>query len=195
MLDALPHLADYELRENVNKNIRQRSIDEPIRTLTHKLPGQVHLAIRGYSRTRPVLDRRGNHTGENVPHGDDDCNRPLDGLCWTVGAQPLLLLRANSGANAAARPRSLGGQSHALTSGGGLGPSLGTQPGLKFKRVRQLTPEEGLALMGFLPDFDLSAATTQRDKWQGIGNAVCPPVAAAIINGRLSELETLDGWL
>ena len=50
-------------------------------------------------------------------------------------------------------------------------------------KIRSLTIEETLTLQGFNPNFDLSIVKTQKSRWTLIGNAVCPPVAKAIIEG------------
>lgn len=50
-------------------------------------------------------------------------------------------------------------------------------------KIRSLTCEETLILQGFNPNFDLSIVKTQKSRWTLIGNAVCPAVAKAIIEG------------
>ena len=50
-------------------------------------------------------------------------------------------------------------------------------------KIRSLTIEETLTLQGFNPNFDLSIVKTQKSRWTLIGNAVCPAVAKAIIEG------------
>ena len=51
------------------------------------------------------------------------------------------------------------------------------------KKIRSLNTSETLVLQGFPADYDLSAATTQKARWTMVGNAVPPPVAAAVIRG------------
>jgi len=53
----------------------------------------------------------------------------------------------------------------------------------KPTKIRSLKIEETLTLQGFNPNFDLSIVKTQKSRWTLIGNAVCPPVAKAIIEG------------
>ncbi len=53
----------------------------------------------------------------------------------------------------------------------------------KATKIRSLTLPETLVLQGFPADYDLSAATTQKARWTMVGNAVPPPVAAAVIRG------------
>ena len=53
----------------------------------------------------------------------------------------------------------------------------------KPEKIRSLTIEETLTLQGFSPEYDLSSTRLKKDKWTMIGNAVCPAVAKAIIEG------------
>jgi len=41
--EALPHLTGHHLRERINPNIRERTLDEPLRTITSMTVGQVRL--------------------------------------------------------------------------------------------------------------------------------------------------------
>ena len=54
---------------------------------------------------------------------------------------------------------------------------------LKPKKIRSLTIEETLTLQGFDPNYDMTQARTQKNRWTMIGNAVVPAVAKAIIGG------------
>jgi site-specific DNA-cytosine methylase len=53
----------------------------------------------------------------------------------------------------------------------------------KPEKIRSLTIQETLILQGFSPDYDLTAANTQKARWTMIGNAVVPAVAKAVIEG------------
>ncbi len=68
-------------------------------------------------------------------------------------------------------------------SGNQVGPRLFDHDHQKPKKIRSLTMSETLILQGFPGDFDLSAAKTQKSRWTMVGNAVCPPVAEAVIRG------------
>ena len=57
----------------------------------------------------------------------------------------------------------------------------------KPTKIRSLTIAETLILQGFNPDFDLSCTKTKKSRWTMVGNAVCPPVAKAIIEGIGNE--------
>ena len=50
-------------------------------------------------------------------------------------------------------------------------------------KIRSLTIEETLIIQGFNPKYDLSSTKTKKSRWTMVGNAVCPPVARAIIEG------------
>ena len=53
----------------------------------------------------------------------------------------------------------------------------------KPTKIRSLTIEETLTLQGFNSNYDLSIIKTMKSKWTLVGNAVCPGVAKAIIEG------------
>ena len=59
-------------------------------------------------------------------------------------------------------------------------PSLRNE---KPEKIRSLTIQETLILQGFSPDYDMTAANTQKARWTMIGNAVVPAVAKAVIEG------------
>ena len=58
---------------------------------------------------------------------------------------------------------------------------INTEP--KPEKIRSLTIQETLILQGFSPDYDMTAANTQKARWTMIGNAVVPAVAKAVIEG------------
>jgi|TARA_Y100000033_G_scaffold50120_1_gene59881 site-specific DNA-cytosine methylase len=51
------------------------------------------------------------------------------------------------------------------------------------KKIRSLTIKETLTLQGFDPNYDMTQARTQKNRWTMIGNAVVPAVAKAVIGG------------
>lgn len=59
-------------------------------------------------------------------------------------------------------------------------PSIRTD---KPEKIRSLTIQETLILQGFSPDYDMTAANTQKARWTMIGNVVVPAVAKAVIEG------------
>ena len=73
-------------------------------------------------------------------------------------------------------------------SGNQVGPRIFDHDHEKPRKIRSLTMSETLILQGFPGDFDLSAAKTQKSRWTMVGNAVCPPVAEALIRGIHNEI-------
>lgn len=55
-------------------------------------------------------------------------------------------------------------------------------------RYRPLTVRETARMMGFGDHYGWPADATRRDVMKGLGNAVCPPVAAAIVGGLQARL-------
>ena len=53
----------------------------------------------------------------------------------------------------------------------------------KPTKIRSLTIEETLIIQGFNQNYDLSTTKTKKSRWTMVGNAVCPAVARAIIEG------------
>ena len=51
------------------------------------------------------------------------------------------------------------------------------------KKISYLNMSETLTIQRFSPDYDMSAANTQKSRWTMVGNAVPPPVAEAVIRG------------
>lgn len=69
--------------------------------------------------------------------------------------------------------RQLGGDSRCFQPGGHH------EPGEQSENATKLTLPEGLVLQGFPPDWPVQG--TQTARWLQVGNAVCPPLAAAIL--------------
>jgi len=70
---------------------------------------------------------------------------------------------------------------------------IGHHP-VALEKVRYLKAWEGAVLQGFPPDYDWSPAK-KGDLWTMIGNAVCPPVAAAVMLGTERRGESLFDWV
>ena len=68
-------------------------------------------------------------------------------------------------------------------SGNQTGARIFDHEETKPKKIRSLTIEETLTLQGFNPNYDMTQARTQKNRWTMIGNAVVPAVAKAIIGG------------
>ena len=68
-------------------------------------------------------------------------------------------------------------------SGNQTGARIFNHTESKPEKIRSLTIQETLILQGFSPDYDMTAANTQKARWTMIGNAVVPAVAKAVIEG------------
>lgn len=68
-------------------------------------------------------------------------------------------------------------------SGNQTGARIFDHEETKPRKIRSLTIEETLTLQGFNPNYDMTQARTQKNRWTMIGNAVVPAVAKAIIGG------------
>jgi len=153
--------------------------------------------LQGYSRTRPVMDN-GKHTGVNTPRIPPDGCKTLDEPSYTVCSGSMNLFSINLDGATHSNSRRARSADVQITS-----PSLtlrNNRPTLReFKlnmigsgtgaitKIRSLTIAETLILQGFNPDFDLSITKTKKSRWTMVGNAVCPPVAKAIIEGIVNE--------
>ena len=74
-------------------------------------------------------------------------------------------------------------------SGNQVGPRVFDHTDDKPVKIRSLTIPETLVLQGFSPDFKLTTAKTQKNRWTMLGNAVPPPVAEAVIRGIIHNGE------
>ena len=55
--------------------------------------------------------------------------------------------------------------------------------GSSYQKVRNLTIDEMATLQNFPKDYSFDTARTQGDRYLIVGNAVCPAVAKAVIEG------------
>jgi DNA (cytosine-5)-methyltransferase 1 len=154
-----------------------------IEALPH-LENELITHLQGYSRTRPVM-KNGKHTGVNTPRLPPDGCKTLDQPSFTVCAASMNLFKLEAlGSNSKRnQDRSIIEPSKTICgSGNQVGARIFNHEEKPIK-IRSLTIEETLTLQGFNPNFDLSIVKTQKSRWTLIGNAVCPPVAKAIIEG------------
>ncbi len=182
VIEALPHL-EGELTENINPNIHQRQITEPHRAVTSRTNGQVRLMMdsgRASAKTTGVNPATGRKEGGSGP-----LFRELSDPSYTVMTNPRRIMLEATGSNAKrSADTPLGSPSKTLCgSGNQVGPRMFDHEAEKPVKIRSLTLPETLVLQGFPADYDLSAATTQKARWTMVGNAVPPPVAAAVIRG------------
>ena len=154
-----------------------------IEALPH-LENELITHLQGYSRTRPVM-KNGKHTGVNTPRIPPDGCKTLDEPSFTVCAASMNLFKLEAlGANSKrSQDRTILEPSKTICgSGNQVGARIFNHEE-KPTKIRSLTIEETLILQGFNHNFDLSIVKTQKSKWTLIGNAVCPAVAKAIIEG------------
>lgn len=166
-------------------------------SVIHALPhleNELITHLQGYSRRRPIM-KKGVYTGKSIPRIPPDGCKTLDEPSFTVcsGSMNLYrlvipiqrkvgILKANG---RILQPiwREIDQPVQTITT---RKEHIGIQEeGSQEKpvKIRSLTCEETLILQGFNPNFDLSIVKTQKSRWTLIGNAVCPPVAKAIIEG------------
>ena len=137
VIEALPDLQG-ELEMTTNANIRQRTVNEPMRTITSKTPGQ----------TRFKLEALGANANRK---SDREVSKPSKTICG---------------------------------SGNQVGARVFDHVANPPVRIRSLTLEETMILQGF-PRGYLMPYRKKADAWVIVGNAVCPPVARAIVEGIL----------
>ena len=154
-----------------------------IQALPH-LENELITHLQGYSRTRPVM-KNGKHTGVNTPRTPPDGCKTLDDPSFTVCASSMNLYKLEAlGSNSKrSQDRTILEPSKTICgSGNQVGARIFNHEEKPIK-IRSLTIEETLTLQGFNPNFDLSIVKTQKSRWTLIGNAVCPAVAKAILEG------------
>ncbi len=138
---------------------------------------------------KAMINTRG--CGESKSHSATTVDSYLDETCKTIhNNRPSLRLEA-LGSNAKRTADSpLSEPSKTICgSGNQVGPRIFDHDLEKPQKVRSLTLPETLVLQGFPSDFSMEAAKTQKSRWTMVGNAVCPPVAEAVIRGIHHEVD------
>ena len=187
VIESLPHLTD-ELDDlipapSMTEQYRTASKDKPYPTVTSQSPHQLKLLMdsgRASAKTTGVNPATGKKEGGSGP-----LFRELSDPSYTVMTNPRRIMLEATGSNAKrSADTPLGSPSKTLCgSGNQVGPRMFDHEQEKPAKIRSLTLPETLVLQGFPADYDLSAATTQKARWTMVGNAVPPPVAAAVIRG------------
>lgn len=184
VLERLPHLVG-ELSMTTNKNIRQRTVNEPMRSITSKTPSQTRI-VSNTDGCNESISRR-------CQSVDTDLSEPIKTIRNNSPSIRSIHLTSNRGsAESTGRNKdgSKGGGSGALSRSIEDNPSYTVrgsyQAGMvdveKAVKIRSLTLDETKMLQGF-PDDYILPYDRKRDAWVIVGNAVCPPVAEAIIRG------------
>ena len=199
VLDALPYLKEL-IRPPSMKNhwSKDRNINTPFPTITSQSVNQIRVLMdsgRSSSKTSGVNPRTGKKEGGSGP-----LFRGIDEPSYTIMSSPRVLkLEALGSTRIVSRRRKKGEEpqsysptrpAHTITQVQHIIENISV-PSLRDntpQKIRSLTISETLVLQGFSPDYDLSSATTQKARWTMIGNAVPPPVAAAVIRGIQNDL-------
>jgi len=189
VIDALPHLRD-ELESliaapSMTKQYSTASKDKPFPTVPSQSPRQLRLLMdsgRSSAKTTGVNPTTGRKEGGSGP-----LFRELTEPSYTQMSSPRVIkarLEA-TGSNAKRTADSpLSEPSKTICgSGNQVGPRIFDHDLDKPQKVRSLTLPETLVLQGFPSEFSMESAKTQKSRWTMVGNAVCPPVAEAVIRG------------
>lgn len=168
VIEALPDLQG-ELEMTCNPNIKQRTVNEPFRTITSKTPSQTRIVSRRRKKHQPPQSYPPSspaHTITRLPHIAERFK--LEAL----------------GSNAKRQnDRSVGLPSKTICgSGNQVGARIFDHSNEVIEKIRSLTLEETMVLQGF-PQGYLMPYKRKKDAWVIVGNAVCPPVAKAIVEG------------
>ena len=185
VIDVLPELADiegYAPPPSMTEHFKHKKIDSPFPTVTSQSPLQLRLLMdsgRSSSKTSGVNPRTGKKEGGSGP-----LFREVNQPSYTVMSSPRVLKLEALGANANRKAdRSIDLPSKTICgSGNQVGARLFEHTD-EPQKIRSLTIPETLILQGFSPDFKLTTAKTQKNRWTMVGNAVPPPVAEAVIRG------------
>jgi len=174
VIEALPGL-EGELQMTVNKNIRQRGVDEPFRTITAKTPSQTRI-VSNTGGCSSSMSRR-------CQSVDTDITQPVK----TLTNNPISLrhIKAEALGSNAKRQNDRTVEEPIKTicgSGNQVGARIFDHSQPTAEKIRSLTLDETKILQGFPADY-LIPYERKRDAWVIVGNAVCPPVAKAIMEG------------
>ena len=187
VIESLPHLtgelADLIPAPSMTEQYRTASKDKPYPTVTSQSPHQLKLLMdsgRASAKTTGVNPATGKKEGGSGP-----LFRELSDPSYTVMTNPRRIMVNTAGCGDST---SKGGVTRDSPIDSPMKTLHNNTPSLrdttdKPTKIRSLTLPETLVLQGFPADYDLSAATTQKARWTMVGNAVPPPVAAAVIRG------------
>ena len=184
VIDVLPHLNDligYAPPNSMKSHFKHKRIENPFPTVTSQSPRQLRLMMdsgRSSSKTSGINPRTGKKEGGSGP-----LFREVNQPSYTVMSSPRVL-KVNTAGGGASNSRRVNSQDSLIEL-----PSKtihNNRPSLRTdepQKIRSLTLPETLILQGFNPDYKLDSAKTQKNRWTMVGNAVPPPVAAAVIRG------------
>ena len=172
VIEALPDLQG-ELEMTTNPNIRQRTADEPMRTITSKTAGQTRIV----SRRRKKGEKPQSYSPKRPAHTITQVNHIIERkiLSNSQGFSQSQSRRARS------VDRDIGEPIKTINNNQ---PVIRQDDGTECFRIRSLTLEETMILQGFPSTYQIPYKK-KVDAWVMVGNAVCPPLAKAIVEGIL----------
>jgi site-specific DNA-cytosine methylase len=179
VLDALPHLAEELIglvpAPSMTKQYQNASIEKPFPTVTSSSPRQLRMMIN--------MVGGGSSPNRRVSSSDAPIDGPSKTVTGSSGAPSLRLEAMGSNAKRQA-DRAIDEPSKTICgSGDQVGPRIFDRSDTPVK-IRSLTVQETATLQGFPATFEWELpGLRKKDIWTAIGNAVCPPVAEAIIRG------------
>jgi len=183
VLDALPYLKEL-IRPPSMKNhwSKNRDINTPFPTITSQSVNQIRVNVN--------TDGCGSSNNRRANSVDSPIEKPSKTIHNNTPSLRLKLEALGSNAKRTA-DRDITEPSKTICgSGNQVGARIFNHTDETPQKIRSLTISETLVLQGFSPDYDLSSATTQKARWTMIGNAVPPPMAAAVIRGIQNGLFT-----
>lgn len=179
VLDALPHISDLSPIDSMSEHYKHADKDKPYPTVTSQSPKQLRFVVNNAGAGESVSRR--------ALSGDRSINEPSNTVCGSPGAGSIRVVpRLESlGANANRKQdRPIHEPSKTICgSGNQVGPRLFDHSQPKATKIRSLTIAETAILQGFPSDYNWEPAKKQKYRWTIIGNAVAPPVMAAVIRG------------
>lgn len=183
VIEALPHL-EGELNMTTNKNIKQRTVDDPMRTITSKTSSQTRIV----SRRRKKGEEPQSYSPKRPAHTITQVQHIMENVRIVLPIQRKIGVLKKNGRILQPLWREKDEPINTITS---LTPTVGSLPPeatkenpMKATKIRSLTLEETAVLQGFSADMKIPYKR-KKDAWTVLGNAVCPPVAEAIIRGIL----------
>lgn len=163
------------------------------------------LKIISRPQVRHVLNQTGagQSTGRRAASADSNLDDPSHTITHNTPVIRRFKVEQPGGPGRRDADRDLGQPAWTICGGGNqVGPRVFDHGLGEIERVRSLTADETAILQGFPQDeadsrictYDLTSCRLRTDLWTLIGNAVCPPVAEAVMRGILLDNETLWGW-
>ena len=190
VIQALPHLNNELLMDSGRANAKTTGIN-PKTGKKEGGSGYLSRSLDNPSYTIMTNPRNlvintsgaGESNSRRAKSVDTDVNKPTKTLHNNIPSLRLIKLEALGSNSKRNQDRSIIEPSKTICgSGNQVGARIFNHEEKPVK-IRSLNIEETLTLQGFNPNYNLSTVKTMKSKWTLVGNAVCPPVARAIIEG------------